>query len=163
MTTTVDLSYLIPAFRLHIGDRDEERYTDEWLYTALVASVSTLQTWWNYRYLIDSDNDAYRNSRVRFLHSSPPVIQNSDERPIILMASIIVKRGELENMSWNLGHWRDAEISYSNIEGGRTKRESLKQDWDELTSMLKPPQKSLAESQKGHLPGYLENPMERAD
>ncbi len=161
MTTTVDLSYLIPPLRLHIGDRDESRYTDEWLYTALVASISALQTWWNYKYLVDDDNDAYRNPNSRFLHSSPPIIQNSDERPIILMASIIIKRGELENMSWNLGSWRDAEISYSNIEGGRAKRESLAQDWDELTKMLKPPQKALAESKKGHLPGFLENVQER--
>jgi hypothetical protein len=76
------------------------------------------------------------------------------------MASILIKTGELENLSWNLGAWRDAEISYSNIEAGRRKDSSLVRDWKELTSILKPPQKRLASPGKSHLPGYINNPNE---
>lgn len=162
MTTTVNLSYLIPRLRLHIGDIDPDNYRhlDEWLRLSLVVSVETLQKWWNYKYLIDDNNDVYRNPNIRFLHSQPPVIERGDIKPIILMAAIMIKSGDLENLSWNVGAWRDAEISYSNIEASRRKDEMLKRDWEELTSILKPPQKRLAESQKGHLPGYIGNPFE---
>ena len=162
MTTTVNLSYLIPRLRLHLGDinPDNYRHLDEWLRLSLIVSVESLQTWWNYKYLIDDNNDVYRNSRIRFLHSQPPVVQRGDIKPIILMAAIITKTGDLESLSWNVGAWRDAEISYSNIEASRRKGDLIRQDWEELTDMLKPPQKRLAESTKGHLPGYLSNPFE---
>ena len=154
---TVNLSYLIPRLRLHLGDLDATsyRYLDEWLRLALVASVETLQTWWNHKYRLDDNNDVYRNTTIRFLFPEPPVIQKSDNRPIILMAAIILKSGQLENLSWNVGAWKDAEISYSNIEASRRKDEMLKRDWTELTNILKPPQKRLASSNKGHLPGYV--------
>lgn len=163
MTTTVNLSYLIPRLRLHIGDIDPDsyRHLDEWLRLSLVVSVETLQKWWNYKYLIDDNNDVYRNPNIRFLHSQPPVIERGDIKPIILMAAIMIKSGDLENLSWNVGAWRDAEISYSNIEASRRKDDMIKRDWEELTSILKPPQRRLAESQKGHLPGYIGNPFEQ--
>lgn len=159
----MNLSYLIPRLRLHIGDIDPDsyRHLDEWLRLSLVVSVETLQKWWNYKYLIDDNNDVYRNPNIRFLHSQPPVIERGDIKPIILMAAIMIKSGDLENLSWNVGAWRDAEISYSNIEASRRKDDMIKRDWEELTSILKPPQRRLAESQKGHLPGYIGNPFEQ--
>ena len=162
MTTTVSLSYLIPRLRLHLGDIDADNYRhlDEWLRLSLVVSVEALQKWWNYKYLIDDNDDVYRNPSIRFLHSQPPVIERGDIKPVILMAALIIKSGDLENLSWNVGAWRDAEISYSNIEASRRKDDMIKRDWEELTSILKPPQKRLAESQKGHLPGYIGNPFE---
>lgn len=162
MTTTVNLSYLIPRLRLHLGDIDADsyRHLDEWLQLSLVVSVESLETWWNYKYLINSDDDVYRNPRTRFLHSLPPVIQRGDIKPIILMAALVIKTGDLETLSWNVGAWRDAEISYSNIEASRRKDETIKRDWEELTNILKPPQKRLAESTKGHMPGYKGNPFE---
>lgn len=155
MTTTVDITYLIPRLRMAVGDGDESRYTDEWLETSLIASVENLQKWWNYKYLLDSNSQVYRNPNIKFLFSQPPVVEGADNRPIVLMASILIKTGQLENLSWNLGAWRDAEISYSNIESGRRKDKGLDRDWRELTSILKPPQKRLASAGKGHLPGYL--------
>lgn len=165
MTDTVDLSYLLPRLRLHIGDLDSEnyRYLDEWLELSLVSAVEALQKWWNYKYLIDENDLAYRNSKVRFLHSSPPIIERGDIRPIILMAAIVLRTGQLEELSWNVGAWRDAEISYSNIEASRRKDDLLEKDWNELTGILKPPQKRLASGQKGHLPGYLSNQFEKVN
>ncbi len=153
----MNLSYLIPRLRLHLGDIDATsyRYLDEWLRLSLIAAIETLQPWWNYKYLVDENDDVYRNMTVRFLHSEPPVIERGDIRPIILMAAIIIKSGQLENLSWSVGAWRDAEISYSNIEASRRKDEMLQRDWTELTNILKPPQKRLASSNKGHLPGYV--------
>lgn len=156
MTYTVNLSYLIPRLRLHLGDIDSTsyRHLDEWLRLALVLSIETLEKWWNYKYLINKDDDVYRNSTHRFLFASPPIIERGDIKPIVLMAALIIKSGDLENLSWNVGAWRDAEISYSNIEVSRRKDSMIERDWNELTSILKPPQKRLSSSRKGHLAGY---------
>lgn len=161
--TTTNLDYIIDSLRLHLGDITPAtyRYTDAWLRTALIMSVKALQRWWNYRYLIDTDYNAYRNTNVTFLFALPPIIQDVDERPIVLMASIIIKEGSLENNSWAVGSWRDAEIAYSNIEGNKSKLESIAKDWKELTDTLKPPVKRLAQPKKGSLPGYKNNIYER--
>lgn len=142
-----DLNYLIPRLRLKLGDLNPAsyRYLDEWLHSALVASVDALQRWWADKYIIGDDN------RVS------PTILRRDIQPIILMASIILKSGSLENFSWNVGSWRDAEVSFSNIEGGRGKADSLQKDWDELNMLLTPPNKKLSLAHKGHLPGYVGN------
>ncbi len=147
-----DLNYLIPRLRLKLGDLNPSayKYLDEWLHAALIASVDALQRWWADKYQIDE------NDRVS------PDIERRDIQPIILMASIIIKSGSLENFSWNVGSWRDAEISFSNIEGGRGKQESLNRDWEELNMLLTPPNKKLAGSKKGHLPGYVGNYDEMA-
>lgn len=147
-----DLNYLIPRLRLRLGDLNPAsyRYLDEWLHAALIASVDALQRWWEDAYQIDENN------RIT------PDLLRRDVQPIILMASIIVKSGSLENFSWNVGSWRDAEISFSNIEGGRGKQESIKRDWDELNKLLTSPNKKLAAPVKGHLPGYTGNMQEYA-
>lgn len=145
-----DLNYLIPRLRLRLGDMNPAsyRYLDEWLHAALIASVDALTRWWDDKYQIDENNRVYPN------------ILRRDIQPIILMACIIVKSGSLENFSWNLGSWRDAEISFSNIEGGKGKQESLKRDWEELNKLLTSPNKKLALPVKGHLPGYVGNQEE---
>ena len=160
--TSTNLDYLIPFLRLKLGDMDSDsyRYVDSWLRTSLVMSVKTLQRWWNHRYLVDTDYNVSRNSNYTFLFSSPPIIQNSDEEPILLMASIIIKSGSLESNSWDVGSWKDNEISYSNIEGSKSRTKSWAQDWEELTMLLTPPDKRLAQARKGSLPGFLENPFE---
>lgn len=144
---TTELNYLIPRLRLKLGDLDPSsyRYLDEWLHLALVASIDSLQRWWADKYIVDDDN------RVS------PSVDRRDIQPIILMASIIIKSGSLENFSWNLGSWRDAEISFSNISGGGQKQDSLNKDWEELKTLLTPPNKKLIQSVKGHLPGYQGN------
>ncbi len=162
ITTETNLDYLITDLRLHLGDITEPyRYTTAWLRTSLVMSVKALMRWWNYKYLIDTDYNAARNPHVLYLFSSPPLIEYGDEYPIILMASIIIKEGSLEESAWNTGSWRDAEIAYSNIEGNKAKTTSLKQDWATLENILKIPQKRLAQSKKGSTPGYLNNRYER--
>jgi hypothetical protein len=160
--TETNLDYLITDLRLHLGDTSEPyRYTDSWLRTSLVMSVKALMRWWNYKYLIDSDYNASRNPRITFLFPAPPTIEYGDEYPIVLMGSIIIKEGSLENSSWSTGSWRDAEIAYSNIEGNRARTASLRQDWETLEDILKPPQKRLAQARKASTPGYLNNKYER--
>jgi len=161
--TVTNLDYLIDFVRIQIGDMTVPyRYTDAMLRTTLVTAVRALQRWWNNRYLINATTyDVYRNPNIAFLMSSPPIIQDADQRPIELMTSIIIKTGSLENISYNLSSWRDAEISFSNLEMGRRKDASLVRDWNELTSLLSIPVKRLAWTIKGSLPGYNNNPYEK--
>lgn len=141
-----NIDYLIPVFRLEIGDLDPTayRYTDEWLSTALVAAVVALQRWWNNKYLVDETYTVIsRNSDITFTFEEPPVIQTSDETPVVLMATYIIKDGSLENSAWSTATWRDAEYYVSNVEGARLRDASLQRTWDRLLMYLKPPQKRL--------------------
>lgn len=161
--TSTNMDYLLPSLRLHLGDTnsDSYRYIDSWLRRALVNSIISLQSWWSSRYLIDGDYNIYRNTVFIFEYQEPPILQQKDERPVILMAAIIIKEGSLESSSWGVSSWRDAEISYSNIASGSLRDKSLMRDWDELQNLLKPPQKRLAGSVKGSLPGYIKNEFDR--
>jgi len=151
-----NLDYLLDDLRLHMYDIDSSsyRYEDSWLLTSLVAAVKALMPWWNNRYVIDSSNNIARNSNwddADYEFDSPPILQTKDERPVILMAAIIIKGGTLENNAWDYGSWRDDEISFSNIEGGKQKNASLKRDMEELTSYVTPPTKKLAQTFKRDL------------
>lgn len=159
---TTTLSGYIPRLRMHLGDDTEGsyRYLDTQLDTALMAAVELLMPRWNYKYLLNDSNEVYRNPNIRFLFSEPPVIIRGDIWPIIIQAAIIVKEGSLENSSWNFASWRDAEISYSNLESSRAKDKSLERDLELLDTMLPWRSKRLAQPKKGHLPGYLNNPYE---
>ncbi len=143
---TTNISYLLPYLRLEIGDIDSTnyRYTDEWLDIALVQSIKSLQRWWRNRYLVDETNlIVSRGADSTFVQAEPPVIDASDEMPIILMAAFLVKEGSLENSAWSTVTWRDAEYYVSNVEGGRMRDTSLQRTWDRLLMYLKPPQKRL--------------------
>ncbi len=162
--SSTNLDYLADILRLNMGDIDSSsyRYIDVWIYTALVASVKALQSWWKNKYLIDINNDVERNTDLTYQFDSPPIVQYSDERPVILMAMIILKEGSLENSSWSIGSWRDNEISYSNIAGGKIKEGNIQRDWDELTSLVRPPKNRLVGASRQGLKGYKRNPYENS-
>jgi len=138
------LSELIPALRMKMGDINPTtyRYMDEWLLVSLQTSIKALARFWESKYLIDSLGVVTRNELyTNFEFASPPIIQVKDEWIIILMAAIIIKSGSLENAAWDLGSWRDAEQSYSNIASGDKMDASLKADWLELSGYIKVPMK----------------------
>jgi hypothetical protein len=159
ITTTTDLDYLIPELRARIGDTDETayRYLDEWLRVSLVSALKSLQRWWRIRYVIDETTYVVsRYTGSTFLMDEPPVIQQQDETPILIMASILTKSGVLQNSSWTVGSWRDAEIAVSNIESGRLKDSSLARDWAELGMYILPPTKRLTGVVRTEIPGAEE-------
>lgn len=144
--TKSGVEYLIPALRMELGDINplSYRYTDEWLKVALIVSIKALQRWWRSRYLVDDETQIIsRNPLSTFEFDEPPTITTDDEMPIILMAAVLVKDGSLENNSWNVSTWRDAEYYVSTVEGGRQKDASLQRTWDRLLLYMKPPQKRL--------------------
>lgn len=143
-----NLSAFLPQLRQYIGDIDSTayQYTDEWLLNALASAVNSLGGWWNYKYILDESCNVSRNSNYikTYTFPEPPVVGPGDEIVIILMASILIKSGVIQNNAWNVGTWRDAEIYYSNTEGGKLAVESLKRDWELLLSYLRPPSKKIA-------------------
>ncbi len=164
INTPVNYDYLIEPLRIHLWDIDPAsyRYTDAWLRSTLCTSIKGLERWWNFKYVInDTTYYVERNPTWVYLYPEPPTIEQADERPIVLYAAILIKSGTMENTAWSTGSWRDAEIAYSNIEGGRLKESSLQRDQDELESILKPPQKRLGYPSKRSLPGYKNNQYER--
>ena len=140
--TTATMDTLLPILRLKLGDTDSTsyRYIDDWLRTSLEASVSALSRYWDSKYIMES-GDIVRNSAYAYFETTTPVIQVKDAWIIILMASVIVKSGQLENLSWDIGSWHDSELSFSNIATGQQKDLSLKKDLDELASYIKVPTK----------------------
>ena len=151
---TENVSYLLPYLRLKIGDIDSTkyRYLDTWLTLSLVASISSLSNWWGSKYKVDDTGEVTRNPAHEFsVDESEGVIQKADEWPIILMAAIVVKSGSLENNAWDIGSWRDSEISYSNIQSGVLKDSGLKRDWNELLFYVSPPRKHLMGAKKSRI------------
>jgi len=164
MTITTTLDYLIPYVRLRLGDIDPDnyRYLTEWVQTSLLSAIATLGNWWNIKYLIDVNDEVYRNTLNKdFSFDEPPVIEAQDNQVIVLMATYLILEGSLENSAWNFVSWKDAEISYSNLESSRARNETLNRLWNELTSTLKLPTKRLARTIKGSLPGYKDSQYER--
>ena len=163
ITVQTNLDFLIDELRLELGDTDNSsyRYTDDWLRTSLISATKTLMTWWNYKYLInDTTFDVERNPSHAYIFASPPILEKGDERPIVLMAFMTIGQGALQESSWNLGSWKDAEISYSNIQGGRSKDRGMERAWNELMGLIKPPTSRLAQPTKGSLPGFKNNQYE---
>ena len=162
--STVDVSYLLPYLRIKLGDTDstQYRYLDAWLDTALVMAVKAMQPYWEYRYLVDSNNQVYRNPKFPFwvFLESDGVIQQSDEYLIVLMAAIITLEGTLENYSWNMQSWADSEIRFTNLDSGKQKDNNVNRLWTEFMTLVVPPNKKLARARKGPLPGFRNNPWE---
>jgi hypothetical protein len=158
---TVNPAYLIPYIRLMIGDTnpDSFRYLNEWLEVALQSAIKS--SWFNNKYTIDGSGLVSRNLSTWFPIEEPPVLLQADERPIVLLAAVTILEGSLENSAWNLATWRDNEISFSNLEGGRVRDANLQRLWNELLSLVQQPTKKLVGTLKGSLPGYLNNDYEK--
>lgn len=131
-----DVTYLVSDLRLYLYDLVEPyTYTDDLLDSYLQQAIKMLGSRWNYRYMVDSEGTVTRSSTVSFTATSPPVIEFADEAKIILQASIIIKAGTSFNSSWDVASWKDDEISYSNIQGARSRDTSIARD-DELLELL---------------------------
>jgi len=148
MTQNVD--YLLPYLRLKIGDinPDSYRYLDEWLKTSLILSIRSLARRWESKYSVTDSGIVSRNTTYtdwEFTEASG-TIQDKDENPILLQAALIILEGSLENSAWDIGSWRDAEISVSNIQQGVLRDQTIKNLQTELDSILRPPSKRLVVS-----------------
>jgi len=162
-TTTLD--YLLPMLRFKIGDYIEPyRYLDEWLILSLNTAAKIFQWYNKSKYLIDDANLVSRNPTSNYfttLEDNEGVIEKKDEPILVLIAEIAIVQGSLENAAWSTVSWKDAEISFSNLESGRLRDSNLDRLWNELNDLILPPTKRLATPYKGSLPGYRNNSYER--
>jgi len=138
ITVATDLDHLIPDLRVHLGDITVPYdYEDDHLRHTLVIACKILMKKWRNRYIINASYVVSRNAGITYEDASPPVIQYSDEHAFVLQASIINKSATLQDSAWDISSWRDDEVSYSNIAGGRMLRKSLQDDIDELELWLR--------------------------
>lgn len=156
-----NIDYLIPYLRVKLGDIQNVRYEDSWLRTALLLAVRVSQRYLSNKYLIDENNNVYRNPDYPYFIQEYGIIEARDEPIIVLLAAIIVLEGSLENSAWDAVSWRDNEVAFSNLEQFRTRGEVLNKLVDELNSLLLPPVKRLAKPLKVGMPGYNYNPEEK--
>lgn len=156
ITDPTNLDYLITPLRLTIGDFDEPyTYSDDNLRTRLTYAVKALAPRWNNKYLINNDtNYVERNPNTTYLMSDPPLIQYSDERPIILQAAIDIINTALYTLSATAVSWKDDEVSYSNKDSLVAYQASLMRYLNELDSLLPAAQQRLASTRKSSLPGF---------
>ena len=164
LTDTTDLDYLIPALRMHLWDVTEPyTYEDGLLKRCLLESLKILMGRWDSRYLLSYADENWvvtRNPTVTFTEAAPPTVQYMDERPIVLAASIALKSGVIYITSFNTSSWRDEEVSFSNIAGGKMAQDSLERDWIELGRLLPERIHRLAGTAKQSLLGFRKNTNE---
>ena len=150
--TPTDLDFLIDDLRLELNDYTEPyTYEDAVLRHALVMALKALGRRWHYRYSIDDSYTVTRNTKVPFSADEPPVIDRPDERVIVLKAAIIMRLSELSDTVWNIGSWRDDEISVSNIAAGNMFDKMLQREENELEELLK---RRLYAGTRQSLPGF---------
>lgn len=153
----IPIDYLLPYLRLRVGDTNPAsyRYDDKWLITSLTFGTKLSARYWNNKYLITDKGYVTRNTNTTFLtDESYGTIEDKDEPVIVLLATIVTLEGSLESSAWNIASWKDAEISFSNLESGRIRNDTIRRLHDELNSIVTPPSKKLARTLKGSLPGY---------
>lgn len=158
-----NLVYLLPYLRLRIGDTNPSayRYLDDWLVVALNLGFKKSERYFNHKYLIDEQNNISRNpNSPKFIFPEPPILESADEYLLVLFAAIIVLEQSLENSAWDAASWKDAEISYSNLESFRSKNENLNRLITELNELVISPNRRLAQALKSSLPGYTKNEFE---
>ncbi len=150
---TDDLDFLVSDLRLLIRDQTAPyKFTDLTLRQALYAAVRTLGRRWRFRYMLAEDGTISRNTNLTtFLEDEPPIIEFPDQEIILLQACIIMKSAEIYGSSWDVASWRDDEISYSNIQGAKTRDESIKRDIELLEKLLK---QRLHPGRVQSLPGF---------
>lgn len=161
ITQPNNLDYLISPTQLYVGDTAENVYSYSIIRTALVYGVKALQKRWNNRYFVyasgmavDSThimtpdgeitvtslpnvNDVFRNSyNQTFSSSSPPIIDQTDETPIILSAAIILRRMALTSNVSALGSWSTPDLSFSNIQGSKQVMALLAEDQKALDAFF---------------------------
>ncbi len=149
----INIDYLIDQVRLEVGDLDPSkyRYLDEWITLSLIVAVRTLSRRWESKYKITNDGEIRRNvntTTFEFTEAEEGVVQQKDERLIVVQAALIMLEGSLESSAWNIGSWRDAELSVSNIESGKLRSDHISSLHHELDSILKPAGKRLMKSKK---------------
>lgn len=161
MVTTTNLAYLTDQVRMHVGDLTETTFSDSIIYTALVSSVKFLQNRWGSRYFIyasgmfvsdttintpdgqatlstlPSENDVFRNPFVVFDSLQPPIVEQSDESPIVVGAAILLRRSVVNSSTAVFANWSTPDLSYSNVQSSKALTDAIREDMAYLDTFFK--------------------------
>jgi len=147
-----DLTFLVESLRNYIGDISSPyRFTDDELEVGLYTGLDMLLSRLRFKYTIDESDAITRTSGSKFYQDSPPVIEHADQACIIVQAAIVLKSASAWDASWDVASWKDDEISYSNIQGARSKDQSIANDLKLLDDLLK---RRLLTSKLSKMPGF---------
>ena len=146
---------------MRVGDLTSTQFTDTIIRTALVYGVQALGPRWNNRYFIfrtdmaisptqintpagiitvaamPNVNDAFRNTFQTFVSEEPPVIDQTDETPIVLSASILVRRSVITSSVSAFSNWSTPDLTYSNVQASKSLLEMINADNAELDRWFK--------------------------
>lgn len=149
---TTDLDYLIPDVRIELNDFNEPyKYSDTQIQYALLNAIKMLGRRWRYRYLVSGFSVSRNPEITTFISTEPPTIEFADEYIIVLQATIIIKSADIYGSTWDIASWKDDEISYSNIQGARSRDDSISRDLELLNELLK---QRLHPGKSQKLPGF---------
>lgn len=131
------LEELLSDLRIYLYDIEEPyRYSDGTLIQCLYGAVKLLGRRWRNRYYL-VDGVLMRNPNIVFKFSEPPVISPGDEYVFIVQAAIILKSAVVYDSAWDVASWKDDEVSYSNIQGAKSRDDSLRRDLELLEELLR--------------------------
>lgn len=133
----MNLLELVPAFKRHLKQWIRTQDTDSTLAAYLADAIEALNWRWTRDYIIATVAPS--------TFSVSPDIAVRDKRPIILMASIIYKMGNVE-----LAGFRDGDFAYDPQQG---RANPILADIAELDKML-PSRPSLAKAISSPLRGF---------
>jgi hypothetical protein len=127
---------LVPALRRHLSNYIETDESDSELAAYLADGVEALAFRWDRSYVI--------THIPPLTFTVEPTIESKDKRPIILMASIIYKMGNLQ-----LAGFKDGDFSYDPQQG---RQNPTQMDIEELARFL--PIYRLAKAKSAPLRGF---------
>jgi hypothetical protein len=94
----------VPSFKRQLGKYQRDEHTDSTLAAYLADGVEALAVRWSRDYIVTTTQPN--------TYEITPDITLKDKRPIILMASIIYKMGNV-----SLASFRDADFAYDPVQG----------------------------------------------
>lgn len=86
---------------------------------------------------LTADLDVVRNPLQTYTDPGPDVVSQEDKYPIVLAASIIMRKSQLTSSADSLVSWSDGEYSYSNLSSAKQLLEMFNTDKTELDSYFR--------------------------
>lgn len=86
---------------------------------------------------LTADLDVVRSPLQTFSDPGPDVVSQEDEYPLVLAATVIMRRAQLTSSADSLVSWSDGEYSYSNLSSAKNLLEMFNADKADLENYFK--------------------------
>jgi hypothetical protein len=84
-----------------------------------------------------TENDVFRNPNAAFLDPEANAISQEDEFPVVLAASVVLRKSQLSSNAEVFQSWSDGEFTFSNLGSQRALSELYLKDAEQLDSYFK--------------------------